>query len=81
MHPTHTPTSCDDCPARVVCRCLGVTEEAIREALVTLDISSIYDLRAHTNAGAGCMACHSDLRRLVADARTADRVALVCENA
>lgn len=53
---------CGTCPGRVVCRCLQVTEEALVEALTTLEIRTLRDVRKQTGAGEGCTACH---RRLV----------------
>ncbi len=51
------------CPGRLVCRCLGVTEAVLVEALVTLEIRTLQDLRRETGAGDGCTACHRLLRR------------------
>jgi len=57
-------TSC--CPAtssKVVCHCLQVTEDALLQALQTLELRSLKDIRQHTGAGEGCTACHRRLRR------------------
>jgi bacterioferritin-associated ferredoxin len=51
------------CPGRLVCRCLGVTEAVLIEALVTLEIRTLQDLCRETGAGDGCTACHQLLRR------------------
>jgi bacterioferritin-associated ferredoxin len=49
----------------VVCRCLGVRESHIREAVASGTVRSIRDLRFLTGAGDGCMACHRRLRDLI----------------
>jgi NAD(P)H-nitrite reductase large subunit len=65
--------SCRTCPdtgivgvgraERVVCRCLQVTESALVEALTTLQLRTLKDVRRHTGAGDGCTACHKRLCR------------------
>jgi bacterioferritin-associated ferredoxin len=50
-----------DCGLRYVCRCLRVTEEVIANAFATQDIRTLKDIRRHTGAGDGCMACHRRL--------------------
>jgi bacterioferritin-associated ferredoxin len=52
---------CDSCPARIVCRCLKITEDAVIEAIVASGVSNLRELRRCTGAGQGCTAC---LRRL-----------------
>ena len=51
-----------DCGLRYVCRCLRVTEDIIAAALATQDIRTLRDIRHHTGAGDGCMACHRRLK-------------------
>ena len=58
-----TNNSCADCPGRLVCRCLRVTEDVLVEALTTCEIRSVQDIQRHTGAGDGCTACHRLLRR------------------
>lgn len=53
---------CQGCPARVVCRCLKVTEEKIVETLTQLEIRTLKDLRRATGAGEGCTCCHDELK-------------------
>jgi bacterioferritin-associated ferredoxin len=53
------------CSGRVICPCLGVTEDAVRDAVVTLGLRSVHDVRAATGAGDGCTACHRRLRQLL----------------
>jgi bacterioferritin-associated ferredoxin len=55
--------SCHDCPVRVVCRCLQITEDVIVEAFATGEIRTLKDLRQCTGAGDGCTACHAALRQ------------------
>jgi bacterioferritin-associated ferredoxin len=52
-----------ECGLRYVCRCLRITEEVLAQAFATGDIRTLKDIRRHTGAGDGCMACH---HRLVA---------------
>ncbi len=56
-----TPDRCQECQARVVCHCLQVTEDVLREALSTLPIRSLNDLRQLTGVGDACLACHPQL--------------------
>jgi len=51
------------CSDRVVCRCLQVTEVELVEALTTREVQDLKDVRRHTGAGSGCMACHRLIRR------------------
>jgi len=54
---------CSDCPGRVICHCLQVTEEALLAALETLQLRTVKDVRQATGAGDGCTACHKRLAR------------------
>ena len=58
----HSDPCPGDCGLRYVCRCLRVTEEVIAEAFATQDIRTLRDIRSHTGAGDGCMACHRRLK-------------------
>jgi bacterioferritin-associated ferredoxin len=40
---------------------LRVTEEVIARAIATRDVRTLKDIRRHTGAGDGCMACHRRL--------------------
>ena len=55
--------ACAGCPGRLVCRCLGVTEEVILRALAGGEVRCVNDIRRRTGAGDGCMACHRRLER------------------
>ncbi len=54
------------CPDRVVCRCLGVTEEAVISAIVTLGLRTVKEVRQATEAGDGCTCCHRELAAYLA---------------
>jgi bacterioferritin-associated ferredoxin len=56
---------CAGCPDRIVCRCLKATEAAIVEAIITLGVRTLEQLRAATEAGTGCCCCHRELRGLL----------------
>lgn len=55
-------SDCGTCTARVVCRCLQVTEEVLLEAVTTFELRTVKDVREHTGAGDGCTACHRQIR-------------------
>lgn len=65
METVVTQKRCQDCSARVVCRCLQITEEKVVDALITLGISSIKELKQATGAGDGCTCCHKELKALI----------------
>jgi bacterioferritin-associated ferredoxin len=54
--------TCGGSPGRVVCRCLGVTEAQLLEALATGEVHGLRDVRRLTGAGEGCTCCHQLLR-------------------
>ena len=56
-----TPDGCDGCPAKIVCRCLNVTEEQVVNLITQFNLRSIRDIRKHTGAGDGCTCCHQEL--------------------
>ena len=59
--------ACNTCPARMVCRCLGVTEAALFEAIAQNKVKTIKDISRHTGAGDGCTACHRLLQLYLTD--------------
>lgn len=69
---------CDECPGRIVCRCLQVTESVVIEALTTLEIRTVKDLRRHTGAGDGCTACHTRLRHYLTEHAYASSAEPIC---
>jgi NAD(P)H-nitrite reductase large subunit len=56
---------CGGCADRIVCRCLKVTEGRIVEAVTTLGLRTVKDVRAVTGAGDGCTCCHKQIRALI----------------
>ena len=61
-------SDCDSCTAlggSVVCHCLGVTEDVVVSALITLELRNLRDVRRHTGAGSGCNACHCRIQSLL----------------
>jgi bacterioferritin-associated ferredoxin len=57
-----TPEACSGCPLKVVCRCLQITEAAVVDAITSLDLRTLREVRRHTGAGEGCTCCHGALR-------------------
>jgi bacterioferritin-associated ferredoxin len=54
------------CPARLICRCLQVSEDVLLAALHRFELRTVQEVREHTGAGDGCTACHRAIRRLLA---------------
>jgi NAD(P)H-nitrite reductase large subunit len=57
------PDRCTDCPGRIVCRCLQVTETALVEKITSLELRTVREVRRHTGAGEGCTCCHAEILR------------------
>ena len=53
---------CAGYPDRIVCRCLKVTEGTIVDAIVSLGLRTVKDVKRATGAGDGCTCCHSQIR-------------------
>ena len=53
---------CEGCPARVLCHCLQITEEAVVEAASLFGLTTVKEVRERTGAGDGCTACHRRIR-------------------
>jgi bacterioferritin-associated ferredoxin len=51
----------DDCPDKVVCRCLQVSETQVIRMIERLELRTVRDLRQYTGAGDGCTCCHAKL--------------------
>ena len=60
-----TPADCEACPSQFLCNCLQVTEEVVVEAVITLGLRNVRDIREQTGAGGGCTACHARLRQVL----------------
>lgn len=56
---------CGGCEDRIVCRCLKVTEGRIVEAVTTLGLRTVKEVRNVTGAGDGCTCCHKQIRALI----------------
>jgi bacterioferritin-associated ferredoxin len=57
--------NCEACQAvggPVVCRCLGITEDALIRAVTTLGLRTVNEVRRQTGAGDGCNACHRKIQ-------------------
>lgn len=67
---------CGGCEDRIVCRCLKVTEGRIVDAITTLGLRTVKDVRGATEAGSGCTCCHAQIRALLAE-HAAPHVAVV----
>lgn len=65
MNAVCSPPTSAECPLRVVCRCLQVTESAVVAAVATHGLQTLQDIRRHTGAGDGCTACHNHLRAIL----------------
>lgn len=77
MFPT-TDFTCDACPAKLVCRCLKVTEEEVVTALAIHGVESVKELRRLTGAGDGCTACHRKLNLLIEQTTYASSSEPIC---
>lgn len=65
--PSTPPTTvCDECPGRLVCRCLQVTEEQLVTALTRLNLRTLGEVKNCTGAGDGCMGCHRTIKGYIA---------------
>jgi bacterioferritin-associated ferredoxin len=63
MNDSFNYSACDDCPDRLICHCLQITETELVTALTVREIRTLQDIRQHTGAGDGCTACHKTLRK------------------
>jgi bacterioferritin-associated ferredoxin len=63
--PEVCPGPCSGCPDRIVCRCMKVTEEVIVEAITTLGVRTVKEVRRVTGAGDGCTCCHTQIRTYI----------------
>lgn len=50
---------------RVVCKCFGVTDQVIREAIQTNNLTTIEEVTNYTKAGGGCTLCHDELQKML----------------
>lgn len=47
----------------IVCRCLQITESAIKDAISTRNLETVKQVCGYTQAGGGCTACHAMIRQ------------------
>ena len=59
---------------KVVCKCFGITEDQIREAVRTNALLTVEDVTHYTKAGGGCGQCHGRILEIIEDERQAERV-------
>lgn len=64
---------------RLICHCLNVTENEIRQAIAEHDPQSIRGVSQACGAGAGCMSCHRHIRRMLNERVLYRRSQLVSE--
>lgn len=58
-------TCCGD--DSIVCRCFQVTKQEVYDAVASGNALTISQLRCHTDAGTGCMACVCKIKQLLAE--------------
>ncbi len=54
-----------DCSETIVCRCLGVSESTVADAIAVCGLSTIKEICRTTGAGGGCTACHARMKELL----------------
>jgi len=59
---THSP---DDCSETIICRCLGISETTVADAVAICGLMTVREVCRETGAGGGCTACHARLRELL----------------
>jgi NAD(P)H-nitrite reductase large subunit len=68
--------------ARLVCRCLGVTNARIEAAVEAESLATVAEVTKATRAGGGCTLCHPEIDEILRAARGAPiDPALALENA
>jgi NifU-like protein len=53
----------------VICRCLGVTESQVRDAVVLHGCETVRDVGVVSEAGEGCTVCHCKIKQLISEVR------------
>jgi bacterioferritin-associated ferredoxin len=59
--------SSDSTADPIVCHCFQVRESRIREAIQTLGLQSVRDIKFCLEAGDACMACHRKLNAILSE--------------
>ena len=57
----YTRQNCEGCSAKIVCRCLNVSEAEVVHVITRFELHTIKELQAHVGAGDGCTCCHPQL--------------------
>jgi len=60
---------------KIVCKCFGITEEKIREAVRHNALITVDDVTHYTKAGGGCGKCHDRIIEILEDERKQERTA------
>ena len=50
-----------------VCRCFGIRESQIRDAVAVYGCETVKEVSSSTDAGRGCTVCHCKIRQMIAD--------------
>jgi NAD(P)H-nitrite reductase large subunit len=50
-----------------VCRCFGIRESQIRDAVGVYGCETVKEVSAATEAGRGCTVCHCKIRQMIAE--------------
>ncbi|HVJ86087.1 MAG TPA: (2Fe-2S)-binding protein [Caulifigura sp.] len=50
-----------------VCRCFGIRESQIRDAVAVYGCETVKEVSASTDAGRGCTVCHCKIRQMIAE--------------
>lgn len=64
-----TPPTVDE--GEIVCKCFGVTEDQIRQAIRTNGLQTVEDVTHYTKAGGGCGQCHPRILEILNEERQA----------
>jgi bacterioferritin-associated ferredoxin len=69
MDGCHIRSDCQECPGHIICHCLQITEDMLRDAVGSLDLRSIQEVANATGAGSACTACRRQLRHYLEQRR------------
>jgi bacterioferritin-associated ferredoxin len=58
------------CDSKIICHCLGVTEDELQSALGERAIRSVQEIVQETGAGNGCTACRRAIQEFLNGKRT-----------
>lgn len=66
---------------QVICHCLQVTEGEVADAILTLGLTTLDEIRRCTGAGDGCTCCHRRLKQCIENYAPASSFALpICSD-